>query len=301
MRSDSPIEAASAKQDKIRDAARKALADLLDPLLGFVFDSGLSVQELNSILREVAVRNFASRQKNSTRRVSMSGIAASTGIPRAEISRILKSSSQKRREPRDYREQATNRILSAWHQDPKFISENGRPCELKIYGRGTSFDSLVKTYGRSIPTRALLDELLSIGAVELLASGRVRAKTSVAIERGASYSAVRSLGERVTELLSTMLSNMRDPGNARFIASVSNANITESVLPLIRKEIAQRGANLLAEIQDLLDREPPINDSVSKSRRVKTVSVTIFCHEIPGKYHSGELTDPKRRNFRREL
>src|SRR6202000_2720292 len=95
VRSDSPSDAASARQDKVRAVARKALRELLDPLLGFVFDSGLSIQELNSILREVAVRNFAARQKNATRRVSISGIAASTGIPRAEISRILKSSAQK--------------------------------------------------------------------------------------------------------------------------------------------------------------------------------------------------------------
>lgn len=80
---------------------------------------------------------------------------------------------------------------------------------------------MVKRYGRSIPIRALLDELSRIGAVEVLQSQLVRVKTHMATERGANARAINSFGDRAAELLSSMLQNMRWPDQSRYIASIS--------------------------------------------------------------------------------
>ena len=84
-------------------------------------------------------------------RVNISGIAATTGIPRAEISRILKSSAEPGPKSIDRQQISTNRILAAWHDEPKFTDANGHPADLELYGRGATLESLVKTYGRGIP------------------------------------------------------------------------------------------------------------------------------------------------------
>ncbi len=146
--------------------------------------SGLSIQELQSILRESAIRSVAERQLEVLRRVNISGIAASTGIPRAEISRILKSTAGPLGKFADRQQQSTNRILAAWHQDPKFTTPEGKPADLKIYGRGPTFESLVRNHGRGIPTRAMLDELTRAGAAEVLSSRLIRVKALVAVDRG---------------------------------------------------------------------------------------------------------------------
>ncbi|HEY1313049.1 MAG TPA: DUF6502 family protein, partial [Steroidobacteraceae bacterium] len=166
----------------VRTVARKALAQLLEPLVGFVLDSGLSTQELRWILREAAVRSVAAKQLSAMRRLNISGIAASTGIPRADISRILRSSARPSPSNTDRQQQSTNRILAVWHEDPRFTTIEGKPADLKIYGRGATFDALVRGHGRGIPTRAMLDELTRVGAAEVLASRLVRARTSVAID-----------------------------------------------------------------------------------------------------------------------
>ena len=83
-----------------RTLAKKALLQLFEPLVEFVLDSGLSTLELHSIFREAAVRTVAARQLELSPRVNISGIAASTGIPRAEISRILKLNAESSRESR---------------------------------------------------------------------------------------------------------------------------------------------------------------------------------------------------------
>ena len=100
----------------VRTGARKALARLLVPLTEFVFDSGLSIREFNELLREAAVRSVAARQRESSRRVNISGISASTGIARAEVSRILKTERKSTQSGSDRRQQATEKILSVWQQ-----------------------------------------------------------------------------------------------------------------------------------------------------------------------------------------
>ena len=299
MRSDKIDQTSRINHNDIRIVARKALAQLLEPLVGFVLDSGLSTQELRSILREAAVRSVAAKQIEVARRVNISGIAASTGIPRAEISRILKSRVDSLRKIADREQQSTNRILAAWHQDPKFTTPGGKPADLKIYGRGATFEVLVRNHGRGIPTRAMLDELTRTGAAEVLSSRIVRVKTSVAVDRGVTPRAIRSFGERATELLSTMLQNMRNPEAPKFIASVSGANISPTLMPLFRKELASKGTEFLADIHDSLSREAIGGLTEKKPSRTSRMSVTIYYHETPSNAKPRKVAVKKRRNFRR--
>jgi Family of unknown function (DUF6502) len=287
-------------RNDIRIVARKALLQMLGPLVGFVLDSGLSTQDLYSILREAAVRAVAARQMEFARRINVSGIAATTGIPRAEISRILNATADSSRQITDRQQQATNRILSVWHQDPKFTTPGGKPADLQIYGRGATFEGLVKSHGRGIPTRAMLDELTRAGAAEILSSRQIRVKTSVVVDRGVTRRVIRSFGDRATELLSTMLQNMRNPENPKFIASISGTNISPSVMPLLRKELASKGADFLAEIQDSLFREPPNSAVKGNVPRASRVSVTVYYHEAPRNVKQKEESKRKRRNLRRQ-
>jgi hypothetical protein len=297
---DASDQAVRINHNDIRGVARKALVQLLEPLVGFVLDSGLSTQELRSILREAAVRSVAARQMEIARRVNISGIAASTGIPRAEISRILKSRADSLRQVADRQQQSTNRILAVWHQDPKFTTPGGKPADLKIYGRGASFEALVRSHGRGIPTRAMLDELIRTGAAEVLSPRMIRVKTPVAVDRGVTPRAIRSFGERATELMSTMLQNMRNPEAPKFVASVAGANISPTVMPLFRKELATKGADFLADIHESLFRG--VTGLTKKKARspASRVSVTIFYHETSPKAKPRKGAAQKRRNFRRE-
>jgi hypothetical protein len=286
-------------RNDVQVLAKKALLQLFEPLIGFVLDSGLSTPELHAILREAAVRTVAARQMEIARRVNISGIAASTGIPRGEISRILKSNEDSSRQITDRRQQSTNRILSVWHQDPKFTTPAGKPADLKIYGKGATFEALVRNFGRGIPTRAMLDELTRAGAVEVLSSRLVRVKTLVAVDRGVTPRVIRSFGERATELLSTMLQNMRNPDSPQFIASISEATIAPTVLPLIRKELATKGADFLADIHDFLIRDTTDETTKRRPSRSSRVSVTIYYHESPHGVKSKRQAVRKRQNLRR--
>ncbi len=283
-----------------RTLAKKALLQLFEPLVSFVLDCGLSAPELHSILREAVVRSAASRQLELATRINISGISASTGIPRAEVSRILKAHADSSRELIDRQQQSTNRILAVWHQDPRFTTPAGKPADLKIYGRGATFEALVKKHGRGIPTRAVLDELTQSGAAEVLPSRLVRVNTLISSDSGLTPQIVRTFGERATELLSTMLQNLRNPDSPKFIASVSESNISSAVMPLFRNELANRGADFLTETRDFLAREATKRSKKNPSHSNR-VSVTIFCHESQKRQKAETVVIRKRRNFRRDV
>lgn len=265
------------KGDDVPTAGRKALRTLLEPLAGFVLEAGLSVHEFEQIFRIAAVISAADRQRELTGRLSISGIAALTGIPRAEISRILKKKTQ---EPSpDLQRHAANRILSVWHEEPEYQDDNGAPAVLPIFGESPSFDSLVRVNGRGIPTRAMLDELVRTGSVEVLSARRVRVKSLVAVSHGVGPLAVRAFGDTAAELMDTMLSNIRDPGKFHFVSNIQAAVGKRDVLPVFRKETSSRGQTFLAGLQEIFHDESAAEGGRNLGQSSTRVGVTVFYSE----------------------
>jgi len=281
------------RRNDLRNAATRAVLQLLEPLTGFAIDAGLGVSELNSIMRHAAVRSVAARQLEVSHRVNISGIAATTGIPRSKIAKILKSSVRTQNESANRQQKPTNRILAAWHESAKFTDCNGQPADLKLYGRGATFETLVKAHGRGLPARAVLDELIRVSAVEVLSSQKVRAKNSLAVDRGITLRAIRAFGGGVTELLSTILLNIREPESGQFIASESRYSVQPNALALFSKQLSKKTANFLHDVQGRLTEAP----SVKKKRG--TINVTVLCHESLGGRRNRKRKLGKRRNFRR--
>jgi hypothetical protein len=295
VKTEEPNSNAKSSRNDVRGLAISALLQLLEPLTDFVIDAGLSTSDLYSIVRQAAVRRVAAQQLEVSRRINISGIAATTGISRSEISRILKTAGKKDEKSMDSRQQSTNRILAAWHEEPKFTTPNGEPADLKIYGRGPTFDLLVKRHGRGIPTRAVLDELVRAHAVDLLPSQKIRARASLAVHSGISPQMIKAFGDRAAELIDTLVSNMRSPDKPRFIANISGSTATPSGLPLFRREISSKGAGFLADVKEGLN-QPALK---SRSRRSSKVSVTIFYHESDPEKIIRSLNS-RRRNLRRQ-
>jgi hypothetical protein len=287
------------RRSSVRAAAVDALGELLEPLAGFVLDAGVSVHELEALLRIAAVRSLANRQRELGRRVNISGIAASTGIPRAEISRILRTPSGRGPALADTDQHAANRILAVWHDDPHYVNASGQPVLLSIFGPNPSFDALVKRHGGGIPTRALLDELVRTGSVEISGPAHVRAKSLFAADRGLSPGAIKAFGARAAELLATMLAKMRDPDSVQFLSNVETPIATADSLPVYRREIATRGEHFLAGLRDSLFAA----DLPKRARRAGAptprVSVTVVYHEKSTDSALEKRAGAPRRNLRR--
>src|SRR5258707_7742405 len=182
----------------VQIAARKAFAKILKPLSELALNSGISVSELNSILRQSAIRGVAAQQINDASRINISGIAAITGISRSEISRTLKSS-RREFQTAAFSQTLANTILRAWYSDPRYLTASLQPRDLKMYGGGSTFESLVKRYGRGIPTRAIFDELVRIGAIAMRGSQEVFPRRPIATGQRLAIRGISTIGAAVTE------------------------------------------------------------------------------------------------------
>ena len=186
------------------------------------------------------------RQLENSNRVNISGIAAITRIPRGEVSRILNSSGSLTIGAIKGRQNITSKILSAWHRDPNYLTASRRPRNLKIFGVGPTFESLVRKYGQGIPVRAVLDELKHVGAIQLLTSSqKIIPKMSLAINPRITYKKISDL-DATTDDLFLRLPSFSD---SAFVEKVSGTKVWSGRVPLIRRKFGANAMALLRELQ----------------------------------------------------
>jgi hypothetical protein len=278
----------------VQIAARKAFAKILKPLSQLALNSGISVSELNSILRLSAIRGVAAQQINDSSRINISGIAAITGISRSEISRTLKSS-RPEFQTAAFSQTLANAMLRAWHCDQEFLTPARQPRDLKMYGRGSTFESLVKRYGRGIPTRAIFDELVRIGAIGIRGSQEVFARRPIAIRQRLAIRSISTIGAAVTELFNSTLANGSRAACSSSIKRITGTVVGSDAAPAIRVKSLANAQTILNGLQEALARNQEI--AASDSHAIAKVSVTVIYTAQRKK--GARLSSKRRRNFRR--
>ena len=283
--------------------ARSTISRVLDPLVKFAIDAGISVKEIEELLRGRAVQVVANKQTEKRNRLNLSGIAATTGLSRTEVAKILKGSTSESKHDKQSN-QLTNRVLRAWHEDPKYIDSSRKPLTIDIFGRGVSFESLVRSYGRGIPVRALLDELIDTDAVEIIGDEMVRAKSNIAILRGLQPKMIESFGDRAAELLESMLENLRETAQPKFVGTVEARNVHPDTVALIRREVTKRGPIFLLDIERSLfaNSQSPVRAQVERRGEINRASVTIYYYDDVSRRDSEHqnVRVASRRNYRRK-
>lgn len=93
-------------------------------------------------------------------------------MTRKEVQRLLRLPSDTK-SIADEEYHRPSRVITGWLRDSDFGDGKGHPRPLRMEGRRASFEALVKCYSGDIPVRALLDELLRVGAVKHLKDGRI--------------------------------------------------------------------------------------------------------------------------------
>jgi hypothetical protein len=278
----------------VQIAARKGFAKILKPLSELALIAGISVPELNSILRESAIRGVAAQQINDASRINISGIAAMTGISRSEISRTLKSS------PREFHtvpfsQPLTNTILRAWYCDPRFLTARRQPRDLRMYGSGSTFESLVKRYGRGIPTRAIFDELVRIGAIGMRGSQKIFLKRSAVIGQRLAVRGLSAISTAVTELFNSTLTSESHSAASSFIERITGKVVGSNAAPVLRVKSLANAQTILNRLQEALARKEEV--AASDSNAIAKVSVTVV--HIAQRKKGARLSSKRRRNFRR--
>lgn len=286
--------------DPFRSAMILALTKILDPLIDLMLDTGVTVHDLNRIARERTVQRAHARVSKENGRASNSRVAIVTGLPRSEVSRLLMT----RRESTSSHvgQHPARKVLTAWHDDPAFLDENGNPAVLPIFGARRSFQRLVARHSGGIPVRAMLDQLSQVDSIDLLPDQHVKAKSRVPIRLGFSSTAVALIGDRTRDLLDTLLENLRT-STPLFEGTAVFSGIDAESVPKLRAKIAEQGAFLIESVRENL------RQSRNRTRYLKSkhgappcrVGITAYYFQTNNAGEHLDLQAPSARAGRKNL
>lgn len=255
-------------EDPLKDTALLALRRVMDPLVDLMFDAGITVKEFGLLVRDCAVRAAAARIAQESGRKSNSRVAILTGLSRAEIARVLRTAEPAYGSRGQYH--PARRVLAAWHDDRRFLAVSGDPAVLRVFGKRKSFERLVALHSGGIPVRAMLDQLVQIGAAEILPGQMVKVKSRIPVFRGMTVGAISNIGERTADLLGTLRNNLRTKSMPLFEGTAFHGELDVGAVPLVRRQIAEQGSVFIDSATSLLSRS-------RSSRKLSSLKQTPQC------------------------
>ena len=252
----------------VKQALLAAYRHLLTPLVRVLLRNGISYLEFAEVARQVFVDVAGRDFSLPKRKISLSRIAIMTGLSRKEVARLAKEGGRLARIGQQAELNRVGRVLQGWYTDSEFTGPYGVPLDLQFDDspRKASFSELVRRYSGDMPARAMLDELLRVGAARLEnESGLIRVLSRVYIPQKLDPESVRHFGMTARNFMDTLDVNLRKvgPGKGRFERRVlADEGMSIGDLGEFDAFIRDRGQQFLIEVDDWISaREPPRTDA----------------------------------------
>ena len=252
-----------------------AVTNILRPLVRLLLRNGIPYRTFSDIAKRVYVDVATEEFCIPGRKQSKSRVSILTGLSRKEVLRV-------RRLPATddlgagARYNRAARVIAGWVRDRRFRDGTGNPTELPFEGAAVSFRKLVKTYSGDAPARAVLDELLRVGAIQRIQGGKIRLLERSYVPKTGEIDKIGILGVDVSDLIATIDRNIRQPDTPLFQRKVCYDNLPLEVLPELEKKAAARGQSLLESMDRWMSRrDRDVNPGVPGTGR-KRAGIGIY-------------------------
>jgi hypothetical protein len=228
---------------------------LMRPLIRILIRNGVAYGEFAEIAKEVYIDVAASDFKVPHRKMSQARISILTGLTRKDVARIIGDKNKKEDTPSEVHR--VTRVLTGWHTDADYTGPYGLPLELQFENSENQpdFTKLVQRYSGDMAARAMLDELLRIGAVQETERSWFKVLTRTYLSKVDAPEGFELLGTGVTNFVSTIDNNILEQSleNRNFERHVFADNgIKKENLPRFRSYIKERAQLLLEEVDNWL-------------------------------------------------
>lgn len=265
----------------VHQALFAAITKLLRPLARILLRNGIPYRTFADLAKRVYVDVAADEFGIPGRKQSVSRIAIITGVSRKEVSRVLALPEPRADEASQQYNRAA-RVISGWTRDRDFINHQNQPAELRIEGSGPTFSELVRRFSGDVPFRAVLDELLRVGAVERVGTDAIRLIQRAYLPRTDEAGMLDILGTDVKDLISTIDHNLTIQ-ESFFQRKVAYDNLPTEIIQELRRLSASRGQAWLEEMDRwLAQHDRDTNPSVRGSGRIRAgLAIYYFEEELP--------------------
>lgn len=265
-------------ENKILPILRLVIRKILTPLAKIILRHGISYRVFMEEAKEVFIKVAEQEFSLQGRKQSAARIAIVTGISRKEISRIQNKKIDSQEDIQDPFNRAA-RVISAWVSNPEFQTKQGQPMKLAIDGKSPTFGELVRKSSGDMLVRAMLDELVRVGAVKVV-NKRIHLVNNTYVPTHSESEKLRILGTDVASLIDTidhnLDSNIKEPF---FQRKVFYDNLPTHSIPEIKALINKHGQELIESMDKLIqayDRD--VNPHVEGEGR-HTAGIGIYYFE----------------------
>jgi hypothetical protein len=272
---------------RLRLALNAAMQRLLRPLVRVLLRQSVPFSAFEEIAKQVyvdvAMNDFAIPGKKP----SISRASILTGLTRKDVQARVAEPEPTLDAEEHYNRAA--RVLSAWTRHADYLDESGQPRALEIEG-SEGFAALVRRHSGDMPARAVLDELLRVGAVSKREDGRFEPVARAYVPQRSVIDKIGILGSDVADLIETIDHNIEQGADdPRFQRKVMYHSIDVDALPAFRKMSATQAQALLERLDRWLatrDVEPG-----HENRPHKRIGVGVYYFEAPAE--PAGAADPK--------
>jgi Family of unknown function (DUF6502) len=255
-------------------AVECAVLRLLRPLVRLLLRHGVPFGSFEALAKQayvqVAQREFALPGKKP----SASRASILTGLTRKEVQRLLAETAEAAQggdtaEGPASRHNRAVRVLGGWTRDADFLGPGGAPRPLHLDGpdaapgaRGEpGFAELVRRHSGDMPARAVLDELLRVGAVQRRPDGRIEPVARGYVPQQSTVDKLHMLGTDVADLIDTIDHNLEHGAtDPRYQRKVMYRRLDPAHLPAFRALSSAQAQALLESLDRWLalhDTSPP--------------------------------------------
>lgn len=257
-----------------------AITRLLRPLARILLRHNISFLTFSDLAKQIFVEVAEQEFLPVGRKQSLSRVAMLTGLSRKEVLRVKRIPL-----PTDgetvVQQGRSIRVINGWTHDHRFLDDNGYPLMLALDGQDPSFSSLVRLHSGDIPPRAVLDELLRIGLVELTFDGRVRLISQVYVPRAGIREKLSILGVETADLLNTIDHNIHgEGGDPYFQRKVCYYRFPSRHLTEL-KDLAQQKSQALLEELNAWMAEHDDADQSEPDEAVRRAGLSLYYFEGP--------------------
>ncbi len=262
-------------------ALETAVARLLRPLVRLLLRHGMPYAAFADLAKQAYVESAMEDFRIEGRKPSISRASILTGLTRKEVQRRVAAPTGGRETPAERHNRAV-RVLTAWVRDPDFLGPDAAPRALSSEpdaGDG-GFAALARRHSGDVPARAVLDELLRIGAVRQRDDGLIEPVARGYVPQRSAEDKLRMLGTDVADLVATIEHNIEHGAtDPYFQRKVMYDGIPAEVLPTFRRWSATFSQALLEK----LDRWLATRDDGGAGGPKARVGVGIYYFEEPAR------------------
>jgi len=239
-------------ENKLHRALNAAITQVLRPLFRVLLRHHVSFGAFEDLAKRAYIDVVISDFGIPGKKPSISRASILSGLTRKEVQRLMSEPAESAAVDREQYNRAA-RVLTAWTRDPEFVDARGEPQALDPQDGSGSFAELVRRHSGDVPVRAVLDELLRVGAVRRSDDGKLELVVRAYVPQRSAVDKLEILGSDVSDLIDTIDHNIEHgDSDPRFQRKVMYRNVPVAALNDFRKLSGEQAQALLEQLDKWL-------------------------------------------------